>query len=104
MLVYALPTEAIAGQRFPIALAVILFEDQVAMPGHQKAAVLAASGGVVEGPIELLQIHARGLADLRGVFQRAPPTLGIGRRKVILRTDGERQEAKEQEYATHHYD
>ena len=52
-------------QGFPIALAVILLVDQVAVARHEQTAVLAAAGGIVEGPVELLQVHARGLADLR---------------------------------------
>ena len=64
MLVYALPTEAIAGQRLAIALAVILLVDQVAVARHQQPAVLAAARRIVEGPVELLKIHARRLADL----------------------------------------
>ena len=46
-------------QRFAIALAVIFLVDQIAVARHQQPAVLAAAGGIVEGPVELLQIHAR---------------------------------------------
>ena len=68
MLVYALPTDAMAGSasRFP---AVILFVDQIAVTGDQQPAVLAGPGGVLEGPVELRRSMPAGLANLRRIRQ-----------------------------------
>ena len=68
MLVNALPMDAMAGVRFAIPFAEIFFVDQVTVAHDEQAAVLAAAGRVVEGIVELGEIHARRFADLGGVF------------------------------------
>ena len=72
MLVYALPVEAMSGLALRLRAAEILLIDQIAVPHHKQAAVLAASLREIVRLVQPRQIHARQFADRRRILERSP--------------------------------
>src|SRR5262249_19594593 len=67
-----------------ISPAVVFLIHQISVPDDDQAAVLAGARGVLEGVVELHEVHAADLRDLGRVPQSPPSTGAVRRREVFV--------------------
>ena len=72
------------GMRFAVPFAEIFFVNQVSVPHHQQAAVLAGFLLEFESLIQTGKVHARYFANLRRAAERAPAARTVRRREVVV--------------------